>query len=532
MIRIITSLVTIFTVGFLNAQTTSDGVPKLVVGIAVDQLRGDYLEHFKKSFGENGFKRLLSSGVVYSDIDYPFANVNRASAIATVYTGTVPSVHSITSTNVFFPFSDRSEFIFNDDRFLGNYTKDKYSPKALIGNTISDELKIASSGNSDVCSLAPHPEEALTMAGHRGNGAYWIDNNSGKWCSSTYYKVFSSVLDQENRKSEGYTASILSAQWQPLNRTITLAFPYTPIQGGFTHSLHGGSGGKQPYFLSKETPFVNEQIRQSAIALINNATLGQRLYPDFLSLTFYAGNFHKAPEYGNEIEDTYIRLDKDIELLLDGIEHKVGLNNALIFLFSTGYYSSKVDIVTQGDDATEFQSDCFYVDRNIALLNMYLMALYGESENWVEKYFDNQIYLNRKLIESKAKNLGEIRRVVADFVKELSGVQTTYTFEQIFKETLDEERALIKNGLYEDRAGDVILQIRPDWLVVEQNSNVKEIRNNDAIVCPIVFYGFNLQPQKVKKVVLATEIASTLAYIMRIRAPSAAAKSTLYELQQ
>jgi hypothetical protein len=78
MIRIVSSLVAFFSIASLCAQNVSEEPPKLVIGITIDQLRGDYLRLFKQTFGEDGFKRLLNEGLVYSDIKYDFPHPDAA----------------------------------------------------------------------------------------------------------------------------------------------------------------------------------------------------------------------------------------------------------------------------------------------------------------------------------------------------------------------------------------------------------------------------------------------------------------------
>lgn len=53
--RIFSSLVALFSVTALCAQETHN-IPKLVVAITIDQLRGDYLEMFQHTFGEKGLR--------------------------------------------------------------------------------------------------------------------------------------------------------------------------------------------------------------------------------------------------------------------------------------------------------------------------------------------------------------------------------------------------------------------------------------------------------------------------------------------
>lgn len=204
MIRLLTSLFVALSISPLKAQIGATDIPKLVIGITVDQLRGDYLEQFKHSFGERGFKRLLAGGLVYQNISFDFPNLNQANTLATIYTGANPNQHNIIDVEKYSPSNNLIQHIFSDDNFLGNYTQDRLSPLTLSGSTITDELKVASGNVSDVYAFAPNAVQALITGGHAANSVYWIDDYSGKWASSTYYKDFYWTVDQDNRKNTSF----------------------------------------------------------------------------------------------------------------------------------------------------------------------------------------------------------------------------------------------------------------------------------------------------------------------------------------
>ena len=174
--KIITSLIAILVVTNLEAQQRT---PKLVVCITVDQLRGDYIEYFYNTFGERGFKRLMNEGLVYNNIRFEFSDIDQASAFATLFTGSNPCFSGIAGDKTFDFEKEKEVSILNDPEYLGNYTKENYSPKNLFSSTIGDELKIASQGRSDVYSIAPDAESAILSAGHAANGAFWMDNTNG-----------------------------------------------------------------------------------------------------------------------------------------------------------------------------------------------------------------------------------------------------------------------------------------------------------------------------------------------------------------
>lgn len=522
MIRIITSLVAVLTVTSIQSQTSLRDTPKLVIGITIDQLRGDYLELFQQSFSEKGFKRLLNEGSVYQNMTFDYPNLNAASSIATIYTGTNPFYHGIINDKKYSTDKNAEVSIFQDDNYLGNYTKEKLSPKALKASTLTDELKFASQGLSDVYTFAPNSDESLISAGHNANGAYWIEDYTGKWATSTYYKDVHWVVDQENR-SNIFSNQVNSLVWQPLLSSDKYgSFPYGISTNLFSYQFANNS---DVYLQLKETPLVNENITKTAIKLLQKSYAGKRSTPDFLALTYYAGNYKNATnkgDYSLEIQDIYARLDADIASLLEYVEKSVGIHNTFIFLTSTGYYNSDTPNATE----ISYSNGTFYPKRCEALLNMYLVAIYGK-EQWVDKYYNQQIYLNRKLIENKNISLEEIQNKAAEFVVQFSGVQDATTLNQLLSGKANSNMDEYRKSINKELSGDIILEIQPGFQIVNEKENVNassssKIQRESAIVCPVIFWGANTKAEKIKFPIRATQIAPTVSRILRIRSPNAA----------
>ena len=525
MIRFLSSILAFVSVTAVYAQ--QNNIPKLVVGITIDQLRGDYLEYFKHNFGEKGFKRLLNEGVVYNQMVYNFPSTDKASATATIYTGTVPFYHGIVSDKKISDNDFTEISSFSDSKYMGNFTTEKLSPLPLKVSTITDELKIASNGKSDVFAFSPYASGALASGGHAASGAFWIENYSGRWATTTFYTNYHSFVDEYNRSDESLNNRISSLVWKPkLPVQSYNAFPYTQNLEAFQHKL--GSNKTNQFFLLKQTPFINEEVRKMGIKAINNEALGTKEYPDFLALNFYAGNFDNAQDknYSIEIQDTYKRLDDDIAQVIDAVDKAVGLDNALIFVVSTGYFDEQEVYPT---DARLPGGD-FKPDRCEALLNMYLMAIYGR-ENWIKKYHNEQIYFDRKLIEDKNIDYREFQERAADFLIQLAGVQDVVTSYQMLHGAYNEAIQVYKNGFHRDITGDLFIELQPGWRVVtpDKPTNHKRVRDN-SMAAPALFLGNRLKPKKINRVIDATEIAPSVTYRLRIRAPNASHSNVLQEL--
>ncbi len=523
--KIITSLIAILVVTNLEAQQRT---PKLVVCITVDQLRGDYIEYFYNTFGERGFKRLMNEGLVYNNIRFEFSDVDQASAFATLFTGSNPCFHGVTNGKVYDFDNDRETSILYDKDYLGNYTRDNYSPKMLIGSTIGDELKIASGGRSDVYAIAPDAESAILSAGHAANGAFWIDDINGKWATTTYYKGIPWYVDRYNNGVESLSARLDKMVWTPsLPLDKYDVFPYLLDEIPFKYIFDEKT--KDCFPRLKTTPFINKEINRLALQFLEYGAFGTRTCPDMLAITYYAGNYRGtvSKDYTREIQDTYYQLDKDIEQLLDAIDKKVGLANTLVVFTGSGYYAGEEAYA----DGMQINGGEFHPKRCVALLNMYLMALYGQQNSWVKGYYDNQIFLDRKAIEDAKLSLSEIQKRSAEFLMEFSGVQHVTTDNALRTGDWNEGTAKFRQGTHHLRRGDLIIELQPGWVVNSDNpkEKIKIIRNN-AVITPLVFMGSGIKPERIYRDVKATEVAPTITHVLRIRPPNASESLPLWEL--
>ena len=526
MIKILSSLVAFFSITALCAQNPTGEIPKLVVGITIDQLRGDYLEMFRHTFGNRGFNRLLTNGLVYSNVRYNFPNLDKASTITTIYTGANPSYHGITAEKKYVPESDSEVSSFFDNKYLGNFTTAKLSPLPVRVSTIADELKMASGGQSDIFAFAPDASQALASGGHAASGAYWIEDYTGKWATTTFYKNKQPAVDQHNRSVESLSSTIGNITWRPaVDIELYNAFPYTKNRYKFQHYF--GVDKKDNIRLFKQSPYVNKEVNDIAIKVLASASLGKRMNPDYLALTFYAGNYEKALDknYSIEIQDTYHRLDQELARLLDAIDASVGLKNTLIFVVSTGYFNER-EILPEGMISS---GGDFHPDRSQALLNMYLMVLYGR-EQWIRKYYNQQLFFDKKLLEDKKINLAEFQQNAAEFLVQSAGVQDVITSHQMLHGAYNENVQFYRNGYYKGITGDLFLELQPGWRIVDPQSPEQQRVRNNAVISPVIFFGSNIKPQTVDRTIEATEIAPSVSYRLRIRAPNAAKGEILKEL--
>ncbi len=517
--RLLSSLIVLLAVTGSNAQGASQ-VPSLVVNIIIDQLRSDYMDAFTPLYGQKGFLRLKDEGRYYSQAEYPFSAPDQASAMACLMTGTSPYANGIVGDRWLDRQTLRPVFCVDDETYPGIHTDEKSSPKHLAVSTISDELIVSSKGKSLVYSIAPSREAAILGAGHAGNGAFWLDDWTGRWAASYYYDNYPDWATEYDRQSS-LEDRIDDIQWKPLNEQVTSFHYFDSGSKPFTHKFKSN----RKYREFKTSACVNDEVNLFAKEAIEKAGLGADDITDMLTLTYYAGTFdhQSATQYGMEMQDTYARLDRQLEELFDFIDEKVGAGKTLFVVTSTGYFDSEEMM-----DLSKYRipTGVFSITKAQALLNMYLIAVYGQG-NYVETAIDNQLYLNLKLIENRNLNLTEVLDRCSAFLIQLSGVKDVYTSQRLALGAGTPGISKLRNAYNPKCSGDILIQVSPGWVLKNEDTHDQSLSRESYLSFPLFFLGADIVPEKVRIPVSIDQIAPTVAQALRIRAPNACPQAPL-----
>ena len=159
------------------------------------------------------------------------------------------------------------------------------------------------------------------------------------------------------------------------------------------------------------------------------------------------------------------------------------------------------------------------------------MALYGH-ESWVTGYHNQQIYLNRKAILDHKLSMEDIQTKAAEFVIQFSGVQDVITAHQLLHGNWNERINTYRNSYHRKLSGDLILALQPGWDIVYDNLHQTHTQpSKETIPTPLILFGSQVKKQKIGRPIDATEIAPTVARILRIRSPNASKAKPLSEVK-
>ncbi len=518
--RILSSLIALMAVMEMNGQVAPE-MPRLVVSVVIDQLRSDYLQAFMPLYGQDGFARLMREGRTYTHAEYPFANPDRASAMACLMSGTVPYENGIVAQRWLNRETLQPVFCVDDKQYPGHGTNESSSPQHLMVSTLADELKVSTEGRALAYSLSPNRDAAILGAGHAADGGFWLNDETGQWCTTSYYGAAPEWLSYYNN-THNLQESIAKIIWQPSNELVG-QYNYFVTGGAtdskkkpFKHRFKGDRGIRE----FKASAMVNEEVTRFTDHLLQNSLLGMDAVTDLLSITYYAGNFDHQPTSLSplELQDTYVRLDEQIARLIQNIEQKVGSDRVLFMLTGTGY----TDPENADDHLATYRIPTgeFNITRAQMLLNMYLSAIYGQAQ-YVEASMGNHIYLNLKMIENKGLNQSELLERSQTFLLQLSGVCDVFTSHRLLLGAGQAGTDRLRNAYNTRCSGDIIVQVAPGWQLVNEHTNDRKLQRDSFLPFPLFFLGCNVEHAIITELVTIDRVAPTLSAHMRIRAPNA-----------
>lgn len=470
---------------FAVAMTASAQVqrPKLVVGLAVDQMRWDYLYYYYDQFGEGGLKRLVKEGFDCQNTQINYVPSVTAIGHHSIYTGSVPAVTGIAGNN----FRDGDRWVYCCDdasvKAVGSENPaGQMSPHYMYGTTIGDMLRVATDYRSKVVGVSIKDRAAILPAGHAANAAYWYDKKAGHFISSTYY--MNALPQWVNDFNKTHTEPGLNLIMTPKGVTWTF---------------------------------------DMAKAAIDGEQLGQRGQTDMICVSISPTDAigHAYSTRGAENKAVYMQLDKDLTSFLNYLDAKVGKGNYLLFLTAdhgaihNPNQLNEHNIRVEGWDGGKTISD----------LNAYLKTKFGV-DKLVERTYATFIFLNHKTVREAGLKLEDVKAEAVKFLREDPQFLFAFDPEKVSSETLPQVlREKVTNGYYRGRSGDLYVVLRANYYESKFGKDFRGTTHGqwnpyDAHI-PLIFFGWHVNHGETSALTRIVDIAPTVCAMLHIQMPDA-----------
>jgi predicted AlkP superfamily pyrophosphatase or phosphodiesterase len=521
-----------------SKQSSSVSRPKLVVGLIIDQMRWDFLYRYYDRYSSSGFKRLLNDGFSNENAMIPYTPTYTAAGHACVYTGSVPAVHGIMGNYWYSKVLGRNVYCTEDSTVQSIGTTSnagKMSPANMWTTTITDELRLATNFKSKVIGIAFKDRGSILPAGHSANAAYWFDDLTGGFISSSYYMndLPKWVKDFNAKKLPD---QYLSANWNTLypihtyKQSTADSMRYeagVPREGNrFPHNTSAIT--KDKYNSFRYTPFGQTLLFEMAKAAVVEEKMGANGVTDFLALSVSTTDYigHEFGPNSIEIEDTYLRLDADISAFLSYLDKTVGKDQYTVFLTADhgvahvpGFLKDNKIPAGTFDDAEIGKQLNAEIDRSWGL------------KNAVSKIINYQVYFNDAVVTEQ--NRKQVMDAAIKFLLQYDFIANAFELKNVLSAPVPGKlREMMASGYNIKLSGDIQFNYKPQWYDGWTKGTSHGVWYAYDAHIPLVWYGWGIKKGKSNREVYMTDIAPTLAAMLKIQMPSGCVGKVIEEVMK
>ncbi len=507
--------------------------PKLVVGIVVDQMRYDYLTRFFDHYGEGGFKRMMNEGFDCRNNHFNYVPTYTGPGHASVFTGSTPKYHGIISNNWY--DKELKEMVYcaadpNVEAVGTDFRAGKMSPHRMLTTSVADENRLFTQMRGKTIGIAIKDRGAILPAGHTANAAYWfLGMDEGIWISSTHY--MNALPDWVNQFNESDVAESYFKTWDTyydIESYVESGSDKNNFEGGF----RGMETATFPYDLAKlkafnggfdilkATAYGNSLTTDFALAAIEGEALGADEITDFLTISFSSTDYvgHNFGVNSKEVQDTYIRLDKDLERLFNYLDQKVGNNEYTVFLTAD---HGAVDVPSYLS-SVKIPSGYLNYDERKEKFQKFLLDTFG-TQDIVENVTNNQVFINREKVLELNLNLSEVQRQIADHQITYDHVAKVYTATAMNSANfITGIESFLQNGFNQKRSGDVIIVDDIAYIAYSRTGSTHGSGLNYDTHVPLLFFGKGINQGHTYTKTVIPDIAPTISALLGISFPNGA----------
>ena len=505
--------------------------PKLVVGIVVDQMRWDFLYRYYERYGSGGFKRLLNEGFSCENAMINYIPSVTAVGHSTIFTGSVPALDGIAGNDWIEQLTGKITYCTADSAVqpLGNGSAidGRMSPRNLLVSTITDELRLATNFQSRVVGVSLKDRASILPAGHTANAAFWFDDATGHFITSTYYmKELPDWVVKFNNKNRA--GQLVENGWNslyPVNTYKQSDVDNVDYEGRFT----GETSSSFPHDLKtiysknktsfRSTPFGNTITLEFAKEALDAYQLGRGVATDFLTINFASTDYvgHQYGPNSIEIEDVYLRLDKELAGFFQMLDTKIGKGQYLIFLTADHGVAHDISFMQQHG----LPADFWYTTRVTDTLNKILFSKF-HTQSLVRAVKNYQVNFDLDKIAADNLNFDAIKTTTVEFLQRQPGITFAADMAVIGRYPIPEQlRQMMTNGYYFKRSGQVQIIFNAGWYEsFNKTGSTHGTWNPYDTHVPLLWYGWNIKPGKLNREVYMTDISATLAAMLHIQMPN------------
>jgi predicted AlkP superfamily pyrophosphatase or phosphodiesterase len=542
--------------------------PRLVVLISIDQFRADYLTRFADLYlpaevdgRRGGFRYLMERGAWFADAHHDHFPLYTGPGHSVLLTGAPPYESGIVGNSWYDRDGEKATRYCVEDpasplvglpaaaaatpdaagapgapgkAAMAAPARGGVSPVTLRVSTVGDELKMATGGRAKVWGLSFKDRAAVLLAGHLADGVLWLDEKSGAWITSRYYRpdgtlpAWVASLNAEHRMDAWFGTT-----WEPSVPAAALARAWTPdgrhaedpghLGRRFPHRVDGGAEHPDARFRAAfvTTPFGNDFVLRTAGDLVAHEALGGGSTPDLLAINL-ASNDYIGHAYGPdspEVLDAAVRTDRQLAAFFATLDRTVpgGMAGVLVVVTADHGVSplpgALIDAHMPGGLLDEHALR--------AAAAAALAAAYGPGE-WVQALVESNLYLDLAALDAHHIPRAAAEERAAEALAAQPGIYAAYTRSAILGGRLPSTAiaARLARSFHPRVSGDVVLIPDPYWMPGSDRGTTHGSPYAYDTSVPLLFAGPGVRPGRYTERASTLDVAPTLADRLGILQPS------------
>lgn len=501
--------------------------PKLILVIAVDQMRADFVDRFAPLY-RSGLKTLIDRGAVFSNARYRHAANETGPGHSVLLTGSDPLHSGIVANEWWDPYLGRSVNVIDDpvQTPLGGPGRPS-SPANMLTFTVGDVMK-STNPRSRVVGVGMKDRAAILMGGRRADAAYWFENEGGNFITSTYYMDAPPAwLTDWNR--ERHVDKFAARTWTRLIDDVALYEKYAgkdAVEGErdrkditFPHPIVAKPPQNAYYAELRRTPFAEEVLLDFALEAMKQHELGKDADTDILAIGFAAADAigHAWGPDSHEQMDQMLRLDRVLGRLFEQIESSVGLDNTIVVLSADHGSRPLVEILQMRGLPGRRVAPKEIETALVAALARRYPGVTG-----LVSYFSTDVYLNEDAVRRHNLDWKEVEATAVEALLSTGVVDKVYTHDDLSNpaRSADPYLELFKKAFYAPRAPHLNVLLKPGVYVSSAAGGTGHGSAYDADRhVPVVFMGPDIKAGRYTDESGPEDIAPTLAQMLRLVFP-------------
>ena len=479
--------------------------PTLVVLIAVDQMRADYLERFAPQL-TGGLARLYRGGAVFTNAMHDHAITETAPGHSVMLAGRFPRGTGIVSNSLGVPDSSAP---------LVGGGGPGASPVRFRGTTLVDWLH-DKDPRSRALSVSRKDRGAILPIGRSRQSVFWYAPD-GRFTTSSYY---ADTLPEWVKRfnARRIPASYAGATWSLLLPEASYPEPdsvqyenFGSADVTFPHRYPADSVRAEQLF--SEYPAMDSATAQLALEGVAAMRLGAGPQTDLLSVSFSTTDAvgHRYGPDSREVHDQILRFDRYLGTFIDSL-YKLRDSSRVVFALTADHGVAPFPELRAEREHVIWQR----VDINEAFGPIVAGLRAAGFTQLPIAYEEGMIFLDRRALEAKSLKPDSVIGAIATSLKRIDGVLRVDTVKMLTKKdtTRDDVARRWYHMIPADVPAELVMTMAPfAWYESIAQAPHGSPHDYDAHV-PLIFYGPSFATGKYNERARVVDIAPTFAAVV------------------